>query len=109
MINPLKQGILNEAISPAIEDIRQEREAAQRTAHLYTAIIQSKNESLADMDKMMDALYNISQWEVFLRILYNELIKSSKQIETLNNKLADNYKQIQLGNYFSLFLNNLKK
>ena len=49
------------------------------------------------MDKMMDALYNISQWEVFLRILYNELIKSSKQIETLNNKLADNYKQIQLG------------
>jgi len=89
-------GILNEAISPAIEDIRQEREAAQRTAHLYTAIIQSKNESLADMDKMMDALYNISQWEVFLRILYNELIKSSKQIETLNNKLADNYKQIQL-------------
>ena len=45
---------------------------------------------------MVDALYNISQWEVFLRILYNELIKSSKQIETLNNKLGEIYKQIQM-------------
>ena len=91
-------GILNEAIAPAIDDIRAEREAAQRTANLYTAIVQSKSEEkISDMDKMMDALYNIAQWEVFLRILYNELIKSSKQIETLNNKLADNYKQIQLG------------
>ena len=71
--------------------------AAQRTANLYTAIIQSNNSEISDMDKMMDALYNISQWEVFLRILYNELIKSSKQIETLNNKLADNYQQIQTG------------
>ena len=46
--------------------------------------------------KMVAALYNISQWEVFLRILYNELIKSSKQIETLNNKLEEIYKQIQM-------------
>ena len=51
---------------------------------------------LKNCPKMVDALYNISQWEVFLRILYNELIKSSKQIETLNNKLEEIYKQIQM-------------
>jgi len=43
----------------------------------------------------LDALYNIAQWEVFLRIIYNELIKSSHQIQTLNRKLDEIYKQIQ--------------
>ena len=52
--------------------------------------------SFHNCSKMVAALYNISQWEVFLRILYNELIKSSKQIETLNNKLEEIYKQIQM-------------
>ena len=43
-----------------------------------------------------DALYNIAQWEVFLRIIYNELIKSSHQISTLNGKLDEIYQQIQM-------------
>jgi len=88
--------ILNEAIQPAIDDITKERDSAQHTANLYTAILWKKDQENVDYDKMVAALYNISQWEVFLRILYNELIKSSKQIETLNNKLEEIYKQIQM-------------
>ena len=89
--------ILNEAIQPAIDEINKEREAAQHVANLYTAILRGGDKTIENIDKMQGALYNIVQWEVFLRILYNELIKSSKQIETLNNKLDENYKQIQLG------------
>jgi hypothetical protein len=95
--------ILNEAIQPAIDEITKEREAAQHVANLYTAIVKAKEnhenhdeKEIDHFDKMKGALYNIIQWEVFLRILFNELIKSSKQIETLNNKLDENYKQIQL-------------
>ena len=92
--------ILNEAIQPAIDEITKEREAAQHVANLFTAILKAgdqKEKEIDHFDKMKGALYNIVQWEVFLRILFNELIKSSKQIETLNNKLDENYKQIQLG------------
>lgn len=88
--------ILNEAIQPAVDDITKERDSAQHTANLYTAILWKKDQENVDFDKMVAALYNISQWEVFLRILYNELIKSSKQIETLNQKLEEIYKQIQM-------------
>ena len=67
-------------------------------ANFYTAILKKNDKTIDHFEKMKAALYNITQWEVFLRILYNELIKSSKQIETLNTKLEENYKQIQLGN-----------
>ena len=60
-------------------------------------LVEKNDQTIDQFEKMSDALYNITQWEVFLRILYNELVKSAKQIEVLNEKLAENYKQITSG------------
>jgi len=87
--------ILNEAIHPSLKDIEDERATAQQKAEKYTAILKSQIEDENTQEKMKDALYNIEQWEVFLRIIYNELIMSSHQINTLNVKLGEIYAQIQ--------------
>ena len=113
--------ILNEAIKPSLIDIESERAKAQMLAEYFTAILRNNDpDNAADNGDRMrgilsyeydisnfqffgefmiymlsDALYNIAQWEVFLRIIYNELIKSSHQIQTLNLKLDEIYKHIQ--------------
>ena len=43
--------ILNEAIQPAIDDITKERDSAQHTANLYTAILWKKDQENVDYDK----------------------------------------------------------
>ena len=70
--------IIQDAINPSLIEVEAERQNAQKLAEHYTAIIMSDtfDPNGENMDKIHDALYNIAQWEVFLRIIYNELVKS---------------------------------
>lgn len=89
--------IIQDAINPSLIEVEAERQNAQKLAEHYTAIIMSDtfDPAAENMDKIHDALYNIAQWEVFLRIIYNELVKSSHQVDTLTEKLNAAFECIQ--------------
>ncbi|XP_072551234.1 cilia- and flagella-associated protein 206 [Salminus brasiliensis] len=85
-------GILNEALPAASTDIENELEGTQRLAWQYTALLESLSGSNTDSavhpDLLRQALYNVRQHEVFLKLLLADVILCAKQVESLQTELT---------------------
>ncbi|XP_078397457.1 cilia- and flagella-associated protein 206 [Cetorhinus maximus] len=85
--------ILNEAVPATKQNVESELQATQQLIYHYTAIIERLEKSQECYeedglhDKLKEALYNVRQHEVFLRIIVAEIVTCAKQIEMLQHQL----------------------
>ncbi|XP_072355892.1 cilia- and flagella-associated protein 206 isoform X1 [Scyliorhinus torazame] len=86
--------ILNEAVPATKQNVEAELQATQQLIYHYTAIIERLEKSREQCyeegglhDKLKEALYNVRQHEVFLRIVVTEIITCAKQVEMLQHQL----------------------
>ncbi|XP_067882747.1 cilia- and flagella-associated protein 206 [Heterodontus francisci] len=92
--------ILNEAVPATKQNVESELQATQQLIYHYTAIIERLEKSREQCyeedglhDKLKEALYNVRQHEVFLRIIMTEIVTCAKQVEMLqyqmNKRMSD--------------------
>uniref|UniRef100_UPI00398F4DAE cilia- and flagella-associated protein 206 isoform X2 n=1 Tax=Pristiophorus japonicus TaxID=55135 RepID=UPI00398F4DAE len=92
--------ILNEAVPATKQNVESELQATQQLIYHYTAIIERLEKGREQCyeedglhDKLKEALFNVRQHEVFLRIIVTEIITSAKQIDVLlcqlNKRMED--------------------
>ncbi|XP_059501261.1 cilia- and flagella-associated protein 206 isoform X2 [Stegostoma tigrinum] len=86
--------ILNEAVPTTKQNVESELQATQQLIYHYTAIMERLEKSRAQWyekdglhDKLKEALYNVRQHEVFLRIIVTEIVTCAKQVEQLEHQL----------------------
>ncbi|NXQ54484.1 CF206 protein, partial [Anthoscopus minutus] len=81
--------ILNEAIPSATRTLDERLNSCQLLAHRYTALLESMQEdpqraSKLRSFKLKEALFNVRQYEAFLRILQSNAITSAREVESLD-------------------------
>ncbi|XP_067841008.1 cilia- and flagella-associated protein 206 [Heptranchias perlo] len=87
--------ILNETVPATKQNVESELQATQQLIYHYTAIIERLEKSREQCyeedglhDKLKEALFNVRQHEVFLRIIVAEIVTCAKQVEMLQHQLS---------------------
>ncbi|XP_042189691.1 cilia- and flagella-associated protein 206 [Callorhinchus milii] len=93
--------ILNEAVPATSQNIDLELQATQQLIYHYTAIIERLENSREHCyeqdglhDKMKEALFNVRQHEIFLRIISNDIVICAQQVEVLESQLRQQMEEL---------------
>ncbi|KAL9864408.1 cilia- and flagella-associated protein 206 isoform 2-T4 [Geothlypis trichas] len=82
-------GVLSEAIPSATRTLDERLRSCQLLAHRYTALLEAMQQdpqrfSQLRFLKLKEALFNVRQYEAFLRILQSNAVTSAQEVESLD-------------------------
>ncbi|XP_055981137.1 cilia- and flagella-associated protein 206 [Sorex fumeus] len=93
--------ILQEAIEATIQHINDQLQSAQEQAYCYTAILEkvAKNPLLGVELKsymLKEALYNIRQYEVYLKIILSDIIACGDELDMMEKQFGAQLEHLKL-------------